>query len=81
MANLGIGIDTSIASSNEVSMAIAKQNAPEAKKSAETTSQKTMTDDIKSKMIDAVKNGKREAVENALGNYKVTKKVKEEILG
>lgn len=81
LANLGIGIDTSIASSNEVSMAIAKQNAPEAKKSAETTSQKTMTDDIKSKMIDAVKNGKREAVENALGNYKVTKKVKEEILG
>ena len=80
LANLGIGIDTSIASSNEVSMAIAKQNAPEAKKSAETTSQKTMTDDIKSKMIDAVKNGKREAVENALGNYKVTKKVKEEIL-
>ncbi len=81
LANLGIGIDTSIASSNEVSMAIAKQNAPELQKSAETTSQKTMTDDIKSKMIDAVKNGKREAVENALGNYKVTKKVKEEILG
>ena len=81
LANLGIGIDTSIASSNEVSMAIAKQNAPEPQKPVKTTSQKTMTDDVKSKMIEAVKNGKREAVENALGNYKVTKKVKEEILG
>lgn len=28
LANLGIGIDTSIASSNEVNMAVAKQNAP-----------------------------------------------------
>lgn len=81
LANLGIGIDTSIASSNEVSMAIAKQNAPAPQKSAETTSKKTMTDEVKSKMIEAVKNGKRDAVENALGNYKVTKKVKEEILG
>ena len=81
LANLGIGIDTSIASSNEVSMAIAKQNTPAPQKSVETPSQKTMTDDVKSKMIEAVKNGKREAVENALGNYKVTKKVKEEILG
>ncbi len=81
LANLGIGIDTSIASSNEVSMAIAKQNAPAPQESAETPSQKTMTDEVKSKMIEAVKNGKRDAVENALGNYKVTKKVKEEILG
>lgn len=81
LANLGIGIDTSIASSNEVSMAIAKQNTPAPQKSAETPSQKTMTDEVKAKMIEAVKNGKREAVENALGNYKVTKKVKEEILG
>lgn len=81
LANLGIGIDTSIASSNEVSMAIAKQNTPAPQKSAETPSQKTMTDEVKSKMIEAVKNGKRDAVENALGNYKVTKKVKEEILG
>lgn len=81
LANLGIGIDTSIASSNEVSMAIAKQNTPAPQKSDETPSQKTMTDEVKAKMIEAVKNGKREAVENALGNYKVTKKVKEEILG
>ena len=81
MANLGIGIDTSIASSNEVSMAIAKQNAPTPKKSDETVSIKPMTDDVKAKMIEAVKNGKRDKVESALGNYKVTKKVREEILG
>jgi hypothetical protein len=81
LANLGIGIDTSIASSNEVSMAIAKQNAPAQQKSAEATSIKTMTDEVKAKMIEAVKNGKRDKVESALENYKVTKKVREEILG
>lgn len=81
LANLGIGIDTSIASSNEVSMAIAKQNAPAPQKPAEAVSKKTLTDDVKAKMIEAVKNGKRDAVENALGNYKVSKKVQEEILG
>jgi len=81
LANLGIGIDTSIASSNEVSMAIAKQNAPAPQKSAEATSIKTMTDEVKAKMIEAVKNGKRDKVESALENYKVTKKVREEILG
>ena len=81
LANLGIGIDTSIASSNEVSMAIAKQNAPAPQKSAEATSIKTMTDEVKAKMIEAVKNGKRDKVESALENYKVSKKVREEILG
>ena len=81
LANLGIGIDTSIASSNEVSMAIAKQNAPAPQKSAEATSIKAMTDEVKAKMIEAVKNGKRDKVESALENYKVTKKVREEILG
>jgi len=81
LANLGIGIDTSIASSNEVSMAIAKQNAPAPKKSDEATSIKPMTDDVKAKMIEAVKNGKRDKVESALENYKVSKKVREEILG
>lgn len=81
LANLGIGIDTSIASSNEVSMAIAKQNIKQPEKTPETVSKKTLTDDVKAKMIEAVKNGKRDAVENALGNYKVSKKVQEEILG
>lgn len=40
-----------------------------------------LTDEIKAKMISAVKEGKRDAVENALGKYKITAKVKKEILG
>jgi len=76
LANLGIGIDTSIASSNEVSMAIAKQNA----KTSEAPSKKKMTEEIKSKMLQAVKSGNRDAVENAIGNYDITKEEAEEIL-
>ena len=76
LANLGIGIDTSIASSNEVAMAISKQNTTQTKASLI-----AMTDDVKQKMIDAVKNGKRDAVENAIGKYKVTAKDRKEILG
>lgn len=78
LANLGIGIDTSIASSNEVSMAVSKQNT---KQPATKASLIAMTDDVKKKMIDAVKNGKRDAVENAIGKYKVTAKDRKEILG
>lgn len=40
-----------------------------------------LTDDIKAKMIAAVKDGKKDAVENALGKYKITAKVRKEILG
>jgi len=76
LANLGIGIDTSIASSNEVSMAIAKQNT----KTSEAPSKKKMTEEIKSKMLQAVKSGNRDAVENAIGNYDITKEEAEEIL-
>lgn len=71
---LGIGIDTSIATSNEVSMAIAKQSAP--KKPV----LKPMTDDIKGQMVNAVKAGKSEQVVKALVKYSVTDKVKKEIL-
>lgn len=78
LANLGIGIDTSIASSNEVSMAIAKQNTPPPATAQPTL--KALTAEIKENMIKAVQEGKKEAVENALGKYKVTKKVREEIL-
>ena len=79
LANLGIGIDTSIASSNEVSMAIAKQNGTP-KATTKKPSLLELTDDIREKMLDAVANGKRDAVENALGKYKVTAKQREEIL-
>lgn len=40
-----------------------------------------LTDEIKAKMISAVADGKRDAVENALGKYKITAKVRKEILG
>jgi hypothetical protein len=81
LANLGIGIDTSIASSNEVSMAIAKQgDKPKAKvKEAVKPTLLELTDEIKQKMIKAVQNGKKDAVENALGKYKVTESQKKEI--
>ena len=41
----------------------------------------TLTDEIKAKMVSAVAEGKRDAVENALGKYKITAKVRKEILG
>ena len=86
LANLGIGIDTSIASSNEVTMAIAKQNnessTPKAKvKTANKATLLELTEDIKSKMLKAVKDGKKDAVENALGKYKITAEQRKEILG
>ena len=40
-----------------------------------------LTDEIKAKMVSAVAEGKRDAVENALGKYKITAKVRNEILG
>ena len=84
LANLGIGIDTSIASSNEVSMAISKQNKTKAQSNKASVSSKpslkALTDDVKAKMIAAVGNGQRDVVENALGKYKVTAKQRKEIL-
>ena len=84
LANLGIGIDTSIASSNEVTMAIAKQDvkkgdnpSPAAKEEAKIK----MTSDIKSKMQEAVKNGAADKVKVALGKYEVTADQRKEILG
>lgn len=84
LANLGIGIDTSIASSNEVAIAIAKQNSKASTTNTaakKTPALKEMTDEVKQRMIAAVKDGKKAAVETALGGYKVTAKVKKEILG
>ena len=85
LAALGIGIDTSIASSNEVAIAIAKQNTTGSKttapvEKASTPSLKELTPEIIEKMKAAVASGKKDAVENALGNYKVTAKQRKEIL-
>ena len=83
LANLGIGIDTSIASSNEVEIAIAKQEQKGNKtpsQAAKTAALLKLTDDIKGKMIEAVKNGKANVVEVALRKYDVTAEQKSEIL-
>lgn len=74
LANLGIGIDTSIASSNEVEIAIAKQSAPKAKAtdSKKSPQKKKLTAEIKNQMIEAVKKGNIAAVQNAMGKYDVT---------
>jgi len=78
LANLGIGIDTSIASSNEVAIAIAKQNSTP--KNEPTKSLKELTEDVEARMIEAVKDGKADAVKNALEGYKATAKRKKDIL-
>lgn len=83
LASLGIGIDTSIASSNEVSMAIAKQDGVQ-KKAGSSPAKKPsllkLTDDIKAKMIDAVKAGKSDKVATALDKYDLTASQKKAIL-
>ena len=52
-------------------------------RSSATTTPKelVMTDDVKAKMIGAVANGKKAAVETALAKYKVSAAVRKEILG
>ena len=80
LANLGIGIDTSIASSNEVAIAIAKQNSTTKATAPKAVTLKSLTDEIKANMIKAVVDGKKDAVEKALAGYNVTAKLKKEIL-
>jgi hypothetical protein len=85
LANRGIGIDTSIASSNEVVIAIGKQNQKESKVSVpakvETkTALKELTPEIIAKMKSAVADGKKATVEKALSNYNASEDQKKEVL-
>lgn len=74
LANIGIGIETSIASSNEVSMAVEKQKLGEAKVS--------LTADLVASMKKAVADGKEAQVRAALEKkYKATKAQEKEIFG
>ena len=74
LGNLGIGIETSIASSNEVSMAIAKQSIPEQKK--------PLTEALIASMKKAVSEGKVEQVRKALEEkYEADAKTLKAILG
>ena len=82
LANLGIGIDISIASSNEVSMAISKQGSKSKVTVKETTEVVLMelTDEIREKMVNAVKAGKKDVVVKALDKYNLTQEQRNEIL-
>lgn len=74
---LGIGIDTSIATADEVDMAIRKQELP-----VQASSKRELTQDIIDSMKEAVKGGKAAHVKSALeGKYTYTKEQYEEIFG
>jgi len=65
---LGIGIETSIATADEVDMAIKKQDSPSA-----SASKKPLTQDLIDSMKEAVKSGKGAHVKSALeGKYSYT---------
>lgn len=81
LASLGIGIDTSIASSNEVSMAIAKQGSKESKPAPKKDEKLKLTTDIVTKMTEAVSNGASDKVKVALKKYDATPAQIKEILG
>lgn len=73
LANMGIGIETSIASAQEVQVAIGKQNLPEQKKK--------LTEEVINKMKDAINTGKADAskVIAALESYEHTEEQKTQI--
>ena len=65
LANLGIGIETSIASAQEVQVAIGKQNL--------TTSKQPLTTEVMDKMKVALSEGKEDKVREALSKYETSK--------
>lgn len=65
LANFGIGIDSSVASANEVDIAIKKQNAKPSKKK--------MTIDIYQAMMNSIKDGNKDLVEDNMHKYDMTK--------
>ena len=71
LANFGIGIDSSVASANEVDIAIKKQNSK--------PSTKKMTIDIYQAMMKSIKDGHKDLVVTHMGKYNMTKAQKEGI--
>lgn len=71
LANLGIGIETSIASAQEVEVAIGKQNLTEMKQ--------PLTQDVMEKMKAALAEGKEDKVRQALKKYEFSKEQLAEI--
>ena len=66
LGNLGIGIDTSIASADEVKIAIQSSNKTEIKKTK-------ITKEIYEAMLSACKDGNGDVVEMRMGKYEMTK--------
>ena len=71
MANFGIGIDESVASANEVDIAIKKQNSK--------SSKKKVTVDIYQAMLKSIKQGHADLVTEHMSKYDMTKAQKEGI--
>lgn len=71
LANLGIGIETSIASAQEVEVAIGKQSLTEMKQ--------PLTQDVMDKMKAALAEGKEDKVRQALKKYEFSKEQLAEI--
>ena len=68
LANLGIGIDTSVASSDEVANAIKNQKTL-----------KKMTKNVLDAMMQAIESGKSDVVEQRMRDYKMTKPQHDEL--
>tara|TARA_R100001440_G_scaffold15989_1_gene27119 strand:- start:6843 stop:7352 length:510 start_codon:yes stop_codon:yes gene_type:complete len=71
LANFGIGIDESVASANEVDIAIKKQNSK--------SSKKKVTVDIYQAMLKSIKEGNKDLVTEHMNKYDMTKAQKDGI--
>ena len=75
LANFGIGIDESVASAQELQMAISKDNKPSLNGSVK----KKMTIDVYKAMMDSIKSGAKDIVKSRMPNYEMTKAQKSEL--
>mgnify|MGYP003134621721 CR=1 FL=1 len=75
LANFGIGIDSSVASAQELSMALSQQNSKPVVK----TTKKKMTSEVFDAMLNAIKDGKSDLVKNKMNDYKMTKTQEESL--
>jgi len=75
LANFGIGIDSSVCSAQELSMALAQQKSKPVTK----TNDKKMSSEIFDAMLSAIKDGKSNLVKSKMNDYKMTKTQKESL--
>ena len=75
LANFGIGIDESVASAQELQMAISKDNKPTPKG----VTKKKMTIEIYQAMMKSIKDGNKDLVTEHMGKYDMTKAQKDAV--